>query len=53
MNEDEIEALITERWEAYVSQPVNFGADDSQTRMAEEDAFRAGARAMLETKIPF
>lgn len=48
-----IECMIHLEWEKYISQPANFGEDSHSIRLAEEDAFKAGARAMLKMKIPF
>jgi len=48
-----IECMIELEWEKYISQPSNFGEDNHSTRLIEEDAFKAGARAMIQMKIPF
>lgn len=51
--EDEWHDLIQQKWEEYIAQPVNFGEDTPAQRIAEYDAFVAGALAILKTKIPF
>lgn len=48
-----IEDFIEEKWQEYVAQPSNFGVDDYSTRLAEEDAFKAGARAIYSEFVPF
>lgn len=48
-----LEDIIETKWQEYVSQPSNFGADDHATRLAEEDAFKAGARAIYSEFVPF
>jgi hypothetical protein len=40
-------------WEKYVAQPSNFGGESHVIRMAEHDAFFAGAFAILKETVPF
>jgi len=47
------EEYVERKWQEYVSQPSNFGADDLATRLAEEDAYKAGAKAIYDEFVPF
>ena len=42
----DLDTLLEEKLADYLAQPVNFGADDHATRIAEADAFRAGFEAL-------
>jgi len=48
-----IDEIIENMWQEYVSQPSNFGSDDHSTRLAEEDAYKAGAYAIYSEFVPF